>query len=71
MQLVVTTAWVDLSAETEEQKCVATRDPNWVDEDKDDAEGVCVEEARRLAVDGEVSVVQPRVVRPQLEAWRE
>ena len=71
LQFVAAADRVDVMAGAEEQKCVANRDPDWVDEDADVADFVCVEEARRLAVDGEVSVVQPRVVRPQLEAWRE
>ena len=62
---------VDVMAEAEEQKCVAKWGPDWVDENHNNAQFVCCEEARRLAVDGEISVVQPRVVRPQLEAWRE
>ena len=37
----------------------------------DDTQGMCVEEAPRLAVDGEVGVVKPRVIRPELEARRE
>ena len=51
MQLVATAERVDVIAEAEEKTCVAKRDPDWVDKYHNDAEFMCIEEARRLAVD--------------------
>ena len=70
LQFVVAAERIDQRAEAEEQTCVAQRNANWIDKNHDDAECVRVEEARRLAVEGEVGVMQHRIVRLQLEARR-
>ena len=51
-QLVAAAERVDQSTEPEEQERVANGNADGVDEDHDNAECMCVEEARRLAVDG-------------------